>query len=100
MSQEPRGWTELDEPAHGDTRAGRGTGISKWSFLVLTSAIAIAVVLGQNTERVDVDVLWTSFRAPLFVVVLLAALGLTALWEIATSLLRHRRRRGRRGQRV
>lgn len=96
MAQDEHGWTELDERAPGSTRESRGTGISKWSLLFLVLGIALAVVLGQNTEPVDVDVLWASFRAPLFVVVLLAALGLTALWEVATLLLRHRRRRATR----
>lgn len=74
----------------------RGTGISKWSLLLLALAITLAIILGQNTEEVDVDVLWASFRAPLFVVVLLAGLGLTVLWEVATLVFRHRRRRARR----
>lgn len=96
MAKDDEGWTELGERAPGTTGENRGTGISKWSLLLLVLAILLAVILGQNTERIDVDVLWASFRAPLFVVVLLAALGLTALWEIATMLLRHRRRRARR----
>jgi uncharacterized integral membrane protein len=73
----------------------RGTGVSRWSLLLLLLAITLAVVLGQNTERVRVEVLWASFEAPLFLVVLLTALGLTLLWELATLVLRHRRRRAR-----
>jgi uncharacterized integral membrane protein len=96
MANDDQGWTELRGGAGGDPREARGTGISKWSLLLLTLAIALAVILGQNTERVDVDVLWTSFRAPLFLVVLLAALGLTVLWEVGTLALRHRRRVARR----
>ena len=96
MPNDGHGWTELDERAPGDSREVRGTGVSKWSLLLLVLAIALAVILGQNTERVDVDVLWASFRAPLFLVVLLAALGLTVLWEVGTLALRHRRRLARR----
>jgi uncharacterized integral membrane protein len=96
MANDKRGWTELDEQAPGDQREARGTGISKWSLLLLALAIVLAVILGQNTERVDVDVLWASFRAPLFLVVLLAGLGLTVLWEVGTLALRHRRRVARR----
>jgi uncharacterized integral membrane protein len=97
MAADEQGWTEMDEH-QGSDRTGelRGTGVSKWSLLVLVLAIALAVILGQNTERVDVDVLWVSFRAPLFLVVLLAGLGLTVLWEVGTLALRHRRRRARR----
>jgi uncharacterized integral membrane protein len=97
MAADEQGWTAMDEHG-GPNRTGelRGTGISKWSLLVLVLAIALAVILGQNTERVDVEVLWASFRAPLFLVVLLAALGLTVLWELGTLALRHRRRRARR----
>ena len=89
------GWTKLDEQAVGDGREVRGTGISRWSLLALVLAIALAVILGQNTERVDVDVLWAGFEAPLFLVVLLAGLGLTVLWEVGTLVLRHRRRQAR-----
>lgn len=97
MTADEQGWTEL-EGQGGPNRPGelRGTGVSKWSLLLLVLAITLAVILGQNTERVDVDVLWASFRAPLFLVVLLAALGLTVLWEVGTLALRHRRRRSRR----
>src|SRR5687767_13662453 len=96
MAADEHGWTPLDERAPGDPREVRGTGISKWSLLLLLLAILLAVILGQNTDRVDVDVLWATFRAPLFVVVLLAALGLTVLWEVSTLALRHRRRLARR----
>ena len=65
-------------------------------MLLLVLAVLLAVILGQNTERVDVNVLWASFEAPLFLVVLLAALGLTVLWEVGTLVLRHRRRVARR----
>jgi len=97
MTGDEQGWTELDEHGEPD-RTGelRGTGVSKWSLLLLVLAIALAVILGQNTEQVDVEVLWASFEAPLFLVVLLAALGLTMLWEVGTLALRHRRRRARR----
>ena len=96
MADDEQGWTELDDRASGDAQEVRGTGVSKWSFLVLVLAIVLVVILGQNTERVDVDVLWATFQVPLFLVVLLAALGLTVLWEICTLALRHRRRRARR----
>jgi uncharacterized integral membrane protein len=96
MANDEQGWTDLDERAPGDPQEARGTGVSKWSLLSLMLAIVLAVILGQNTERVDVDVLWASFRAPLFLVVLLAALGLTVLWEVGTLALRHRRRLARR----
>jgi uncharacterized integral membrane protein len=96
MANDEHGWTELDEGAPADPNDARGTGVSKWSLLLLVLAIVLAVILGQNTEQVDVDVLWASFRAPLFLVVLLAALGLTVLWELATLALRHRRRLARR----
>ena len=65
-------------------------------MLLLLLAIAFAVMLGQNTERVEVNVLWASFEAPLFLVVLLAALGLTVLWEMGTLAMRHRRRMAHR----
>ena len=96
MANDEQGWTALDERGPGGGHEARGTGLSKWSLLLLGLAIVLAVILGQNTERVDVDVLWASFRAPLFLVVLLAALGLTALWEAGTLALRHRRRRASR----
>lgn len=97
MAADEQGWNELDEQG-GPNGPGevRGTGVSKWSLLLLVLAIALAVILGQNTERVEVEVLWASFRAPLFLVVLLAGLGLTVLWEVGTLVLRHRRRRARR----
>ena len=97
MAADEQGWTEMDE-RRGAAQTGEqhGTGVSKWSLLVLVLAIVLAVILGQNTEKVDVDVLWASFRAPLFLVVLLAGLGLTVLWEVGTLALRHRRRRARR----
>jgi uncharacterized integral membrane protein len=94
MAHDEHGWTDVDEPR--DSGEVRGTGVSKWSLPLLVVAIVLAVVLGQNTERVDVDVLWASFRVPLFLVVLLAALGLTLLWEVATLALRQRRRLARR----
>jgi uncharacterized integral membrane protein len=97
MADDERGWTELDErPRTSGDGELRGTGISKWSLLVLVLGIALAIILGQNTEKVEVEVLWASFRAPLFLVVLLAGLGLTVLWEVGTLALRHRRRRARR----
>ncbi|MET0726726.1 MAG: LapA family protein [Acidimicrobiales bacterium] len=98
MADDESGWTELDG-RRGPARSGeqRGTGLSKWSLLLLVLAIALAVILGQNTEPVDVEVLWASFEAPLFLVVLLTSLGLTVLWEVGTLALRHRRRRARRG---
>lgn len=89
------GWNDLDEQKRPPDDRQRGTGITKWSLLLLVVAIVLAVILGQNTEKVAVEVLWTEFTAPLFLVVLLAALGLTALWEVATFVLRHRRRRAR-----
>ena len=91
------GWTDLDEQAPSEQRRGeqRGTGVSKWSLLLLVLAILLAVVLGQNTEPVGVEVLWTEFTAPLFLLVLLAGLGLTVLWEVGTLVFRHRRRRAR-----
>jgi uncharacterized integral membrane protein len=91
-----KGWTDLDDEQSGSqgTRQ-RGTGITKWSLLLLVLAISLAVILGQNTEKVAVQVLWAEFTAPLFLVVLLAALGLTVVWEIATFVLRHRRRQAR-----
>ena len=94
---EDEGWTDLEE-RRGASSAGeqRGTGVSRWSLLLLVLAITLAVILGQNTERVEVEVLWTSFTAPLFLVVVLAGLGITALWELGTLALRHRRRRARR----
>ena len=52
-----QGWTGLDErqePAQTGER--RGTCVSKWSLLVLGLAIVLAVILGQNTERVEVEV--------------------------------------------
>ncbi len=85
-----------DQRGPGRTGEVRGTGVSRWSLLLLALAIVLAVILGQNTERVEVEVLWASFRAPLFLVVLLAGLGLTVLWEVGTLALRHRRRRARR----
>lgn len=89
------GWTDIDEGGRSPDDPQRGTGITKWSLLLLGMAIVLAVILGQNTEKVAVEVLWTEFTAPLFLVVLLAALGLTVLWEVATSVLRRRRRRAR-----
>ncbi len=100
--REDAGWTDLDAGSPGDRPTGpgdrrgtehAGTGVSKWSLLLLVLAILLAVVLGQNTERVPVQVLWADFTAPLFLVVLLAGLGLTTLWEVGTLVLRHRRRR-------
>ncbi len=98
--EQDSGWTDLGEPRSearpgGRTNDAKGTGISKWSLLLLTLAILLAVILGQNTERVGVTVLWAEFSAPLFLIVLLAGLGLTALWEVGTLVLRHRRRRAR-----
>lgn len=84
------GWTET---GRGGTRETRGTGITKWSLSALGLLILLVVVFAQNTESVPVDVLWTDFSAPLFVIVLLAGLGFTVLWEILTFVLRHRRRR-------
>ena len=79
-------------------------GVSKWSFLVLVLAIVLVVILGQNTERVDVDVLWATFQVPLFLVVLLAALGLpsgkSARWRCAIAVVGlggHRARATRAG---
>jgi uncharacterized integral membrane protein len=97
MAADEQGWTEMNDQ-RGPDRSGevRGTGVSRWSLLLLILAIVLAVILGQNTERVEVEVLWASFRAPLFLVVLLAGLGLTVLWEVGTLALRHRRRRARR----
>ena len=96
MADDEQGWTQLKDRAPDDPREVRGTGVSRWSLLVLGLGIVFAVILGQNTERVQVDVLWASFAAPLFLVVLLAALGLTVLWEIGTLAMRHRRRMDRR----
>ena len=97
MANDDEARTELDEAQDvGRPVERRGTGISKWSLALLVLAIILAIILGQNTEQVTVEVLWTSFDAPLFLVVLLAALGLTVLWELATLALRHRRRRARR----
>jgi len=88
---------DLDEGTQAEQpRERRGTGVVTFGSLVLLAlAVVVAVILGQNAERVTVEVLSASFRAPLFVVVLVAALGLTALWELATLVLRHRRRRSR-----
>lgn len=108
MADDEGGWTELDDRGgdrtnervtdhRGEVSGERqGTGVSKWSLLLLVLAITLVVILGQNTERVQVDVLWASFRAPLFLVVLIAGLGLTVVWELATLVLRHRRRTARR----
>lgn len=97
MAADEQGWTELDEDRGREaTGEQRGTGVSKWSILALILVILLAVILGQNTEPVEVDVLWATFEAPLFVVVLLAGLGLTMIWELGTLALRHRRRRARR----
>lgn len=85
------GWTETGRG--GSTRETRGTGITKWSLTALGLLILLVVVFAQNTESVPLEVLWTDFSAPLFVIVLLAGLGFTLLWEILTFVLRHRRRR-------
>jgi uncharacterized integral membrane protein len=85
-------FTEAGDERARDRVEGRGTGISKWSLAALVVAILLVIILAQNTERVDVEVLWTSFEAPLFLVVLIVALGLTVIWEIVTLVLRHRRR--------
>ncbi|HEY9378048.1 MAG TPA: hypothetical protein VIQ02_13255 [Jiangellaceae bacterium] len=95
MAEDPEGWEALDDRGTSESRETRGTGVSKWSLLLLGLAIAVAVVLGQNTDRVEVDVLWATFRTPLFLVVLLAGLSLTLVWEIGTLTFRHRRRRRR-----
>jgi uncharacterized integral membrane protein len=95
MTDDATGWQTLDEGQAGHRIEARGTGVSKWSLLALALAIVLLVILGQNTERVDVDVLWATFEAPLFLVVLLAALVLTLVWELGTLALRHRRRRRR-----
>ena len=92
--------TGFDEPSAGRAVEARGTGVSRWSLLVLVLAVLLAIVLGQNTERVDVEVLWASFEAPLFLVVVLAALGVTVCWELATLAFRHRRRRKASASRV
>ena len=98
MTHSDAGGADIEEGRRvGPVGERKGTGVSKWSLLVLALAITLAVILGQNTERVRVDVLWASFRAPLFLVVLLAGLGLTVLWELGTLALRHRRRRALRG---
>jgi uncharacterized integral membrane protein len=69
--------------------------VSKWSLLLLVLGLILVVILGQNTEKVDVEVLWAEFSVPLFLLVLVAGLGLTVLWEVGTLVVRHRRRRAR-----
>jgi uncharacterized integral membrane protein len=97
MTNDDEARTDLDEAQDVDPPVERkGTGISRWSLSLLLLAVILAIVLGQNTEQVTVEVLWTSFDAPLFLVVLLAALGLAVLWELGTLALRHRRRLARR----
>ena len=68
-------FTEPGDEQARDRVEGRGTGISKWSLAALGVAILLVIILAQNTESVDVDVLWTSFDAPLFLVVLIAGAG-------------------------
>jgi uncharacterized integral membrane protein len=96
MTDPPRTTTDGERRADDRHREHTGTGISKWSILALVLAIVLAVILGQNTDPVDVRVLWAEFSAPLFLVVLLAGLGLTVIWELATLVFRHRRRRASR----
>ncbi|MGK2947844.1 MAG: hypothetical protein ACSLFP_04670 [Acidimicrobiales bacterium] len=96
MADDLRTTTDADQHDGDRHREHTGTGVSKWSILALVLGILLAVILGQNTDSVDVQVLWTEFSAPLFLIVALAALGLTVVWELVTLVFRHRRRRAAR----
>lgn len=91
MDHERDGGGQGSEESAGE----RGTGVSIYSITLLVLLIIIVVVLGQNTDDVTIKVLWGELDAPLFIVVILSALVVTAAWEIGTLLLRHRRRKRR-----
>jgi len=70
----------------------RGTGVTKWTVLMLVLGLVVVVVLAQNTGRTRVNLLWGGIDAPLFAILLLIGLGFAALAELGSLVWRHRRR--------
>lgn len=69
-----------------------------WRAWIVGGLIALVLIVAlQNSQRTSVEVLFTSFNAPLIVVILIsAALGALIGWA-APVLLRHRRDQQTRG---
>jgi len=65
------------------------------AWLVGTLAALVAIVALQNSQQVDVDVLFVNVSAPL-IVVILAAVGVGALIGYVAPLVRRHRRDERR----
>lgn len=72
-----------------------GTGVTPTIVLLGLLAIAVVILLAQNTESVPFE--WVTFEAdvPLYVLLLVTALGASLMTVLASAIWRRRRRRTR-----
>ena len=63
-------------------------------ILAVLVIVVIAIFAGQNSERTELEFLGWSFRSPLIIMILGAALAGIVVWEAFLALNRRTRRRG------
>jgi uncharacterized integral membrane protein len=68
-----------------------GTGVTRYVVAALVVAVLAVVLAVRNSERVEVDLLVWSGRAPLYAVAIIAALLGAAFTALVTAVWRHRR---------
>ena len=71
-----------------------GTNWRMWALLV--AVLLLAIIVAQNSQEVDVDILFVNTSAPLIVLLLIAAVLGAIIGYIAPVLRRHRREERRR----
>lgn len=68
------------------------TGVTGTAILLAVLAIAITILLAQNTEQVDFQYLTFDAEVPLYVLFLVTALGASLMTVLASAIWRRRRR--------
>ena len=72
-----------------------GTGVTGTAILLALLAIAVVILLAQNTDSVPFQFLTFEADVPLYVLFLVTALGASLMTVLASAIWRRRRRRAR-----
>lgn len=70
-----------------------GTGVTATVILLAVLAIAVVILLAQNTDTVPFEYLTFEADVPLYVLFLVTALGASLMTVLASAIWRRRRRR-------
>ncbi len=72
-----------------------GTGVTGTVILLALLAVAVVILLAQNTENVPFTFVTFEADVPLYVLFLVTALGASLMTVLASAIWRRRRRRTR-----